>query len=147
MKKGIIAIGSALILIAGCTTQNGGATPTPTPTTAPAETTATPAPTQATNNSGTQDVSVTIDEESFSFTPSVINVKAGQTIHLTLTSTSGGHNFVVDDLGVTSTTLSAGTPTTVDFAIPSNAAGKTYEFHCSIANHKELGMTGQIKVS
>jgi plastocyanin len=146
MKKSLIAIGSALILIAGCTAQSTQTTATPTPTSS-AVTTDTPAPTQVTGDTNSQTVSMTIDEESFSFTPKVLNVKAGQTIHLTLTSTSGGHNFVVDDLGVTTTTLSAGTPQTVDFAIPADAAGKTYEFHCSVANHKDLGMTGQIKVS
>ena len=127
-------IGLALMLAAGC----GGGNDNKTATTA----------TQTTPTTAAETKSVKLDE--YSFTPSDVVVKRGDTI----TAENGGkivHNLTVEkgpDPKKKSEKL-AGTPT---FApgksekLTVNLAPGKYVMVCTITGHRELGMTGTFTV-
>lgn len=87
-----------------------------------------------------------IELSSFKFSQDKLTVKPGQTVTIRLTNSEGFHDFVIDELGVASEQISVGDETTVTFTIPENAAGETYEYYCSVSNHRELGMVGLLTV-
>lgn len=75
------------------------------------------------------------------FTPNTITVEAGQSTTLRLTSTSGTHGIVSDDLGISATTISPGKFVEVSFT-PRTAG--TFAVHCSIfcgAGHSGMVLT------
>jgi plastocyanin len=52
------------------------------------------------------------------------------------------HDFAVDEFDLVSDLLDAGASTTVVI----NAPAGTYEYHCTVAGHKEAGMVGTLTV-
>jgi len=87
---------------------------------------------------------IAVTAERFKFTPSVIEIKAGETVVLEITSLDRKHGFQAPDLNVDET-VEPGKVTRVRI-VPDKAA--TYDFHCSIfcgSGHEE--MAGQIVVS
>lgn len=91
-------------------------------------------------------VDYAIDLANFSFSPSLIEVEAGQTIKVKLVNTQGTHDFVIDDLGVSTKIIATGSEEVVEIVIPADASGSEYVFYCSIGNHRALGMTGVLRV-
>lgn len=89
-------------------------------------------------------VEVSVGAKEFSFTPSKITVDAGSKVRLTLENSGNvSHDFVIDELDVTTTLVSPGDSETIDFTV--SKAG-SYEFYCSIPGHKEAGMAGTLVV-
>lgn len=93
------------------------------------------------------DQTVSVDMKNFAFSTETISAAPGDTITVNLTTSSGSHDFVIDELGVASDTLGAGESDTVTFTIPEDAAGETYAFYCSIGNHRAQGMEGQLVIT
>lgn len=89
-------------------------------------------------------VEVTMEAGSFYFEPNVINAKLGQTVRVTLNSVSMQHDFVIDDLGVKSSVLPSGRSETVEFV--ASEVG-SFEFYCSVGNHRQQGMVGTLNVT
>ena len=83
----------------------------------------------------------------FSFTPKLITAKAGDTLTIKLENSQGMHDFVIDELGVKSRLLKDGEEQLVEISIPVDAKGKSYEFYCSVGNHRQMGMVGTLKVN
>lgn len=83
--------------------------------------------------------------DTFRFEPAELEVKIGTTLHL---ENKGylEHDFAVDEWGgVLTEYLLAGQ--TADVVVPDDAeVGKTYEFYCSVAGHKQAGMLGKLTV-
>ena len=92
---------------------------------------------------------VTMDTGEFFFAPDTLEVKPGQTVELTLTNSEGEmpHDFVIDELDVQSDEIVQGEETVVTFTVPESAAGETYEFYCSVGQHRANGMVGTLVVS
>lgn len=85
--------------------------------------------------------SIDIVAANWHFTPSTINVEAGQTTTLRLTSTSGTHGIASNELGIAPTTIVPGRFVEVSFT--PRVAG-TYAVHCSIycgAGHPDMVLT------
>jgi len=83
----------------------------------------------------------------FSFSPNLIAGEPGETIKIKVTSKNGDHDFVIDELGVRSSILASGEEQVLVVTIPANAvSGTTYEFYCSISNHRAMGMVGTLRV-
>jgi plastocyanin len=80
----------------------------------------------------------------YKFSPATINAKVGQTVKVTLTSGDMPHNFMIDELNVKSDTVKKGQSTSVTFT-PAKAG--TYEYYCSIGNHRAMGMVGKLTVT
>jgi heme/copper-type cytochrome/quinol oxidase subunit 2 len=77
------------------------------------------------------------------FKPNEITVKKGQRVKIVLTSVEGMHDFVLDEFNVKSSRVQAGQTTEVEFT-PDKTG--TFEFYCSVANHRALGMKGSLVV-
>ncbi len=86
---------------------------------------------------------VSVNGSNFKFSPAQIQAKKGDTVKVTFTSVDGTHDFVIDELGVKSDTISGGQTTTVSFV--ASKAG-TFEYYCSIGKHRAMGMVGNLIV-
>ncbi|MBI2673826.1 MAG: cupredoxin domain-containing protein [Candidatus Zambryskibacteria bacterium] len=84
-----------------------------------------------------------IDAASFSFTPSTITVNRGDTVKLTVKNTKGTHNLKIDEFNASTRTLNVGETQTISFV--ADKVG-TFEYYCSIGNHRALGMVGSLIV-
>ncbi|MEN9406837.1 MAG: hypothetical protein RLZZ455_53 [Candidatus Parcubacteria bacterium] len=88
--------------------------------------------------------SFTIESTSFKFNPTTITVKKGDKVTITLNNKTGMHDWVVDEFEEARTkVLSAGQSDTITFV--ADKAG-TYEFYCSVGNHRQMGMVGKLIV-
>jgi plastocyanin len=87
-----------------------------------------------------------ITMSNFTFSPNIIEASPGETITISLTSLGGTHDFVIDELDVQSLLLGSNESQDLTITIPDNASGMTYQFYCSVGNHREMGMVGEIMV-
>jgi plastocyanin len=84
--------------------------------------------------------------QNFSFSEEQLSVNAGDTVTVNLTNNGGTHDFVIDELDVQSQIIGSG-QTSVTFTVPEDTSGQIYSFYCSVGNHRELGMEGQLTVN
>lgn len=140
MSMIIIAV-VLLVLVGGglyVFSQQQGAAPTST------EPSMTPSVTETTGDAMTASTKVIIvTGQNFSFTPSEITVKKGDKVKLTFKNSGGVHDFVIDELGVKIKQIAAGQSDTVEFV--ADKAG-TFEYYCSVGNHRQVGMKGTLTV-
>ncbi len=87
---------------------------------------------------------IKVTGKNFAFDPKEIRVKKGEKVTIVFTSEGGiMHDFVVDELNVATKQLTAGQSETVEFT-PTQAG--TFEFYCSVGNHRAMGMVGNLIV-
>lgn len=79
----------------------------------------------------------------FEYAPNLIEAEVGKTVRIKITS-DGQHDFVIDELGI-DTGLIRG-ETIVELTIPTEAVDESYEFYCSVGNHRQMGMVGTLIV-
>jgi cytochrome c oxidase subunit 2 len=105
----------------------------------------TPAATEgAMQNEDAMATAITVEGGAFYFKPNEIRVKQGQKVTVTLTNAGGMHDFVIDELNVKSEMIDgAGSTTTVEFTPDKKG---TFEFYCSVGNHRQMGMKGTLIV-
>ncbi len=108
--------------------------------------TATPAPAgsesaTAVMENGAQ--TITIDAGNFYFKPNEIRVKAGTPVKITLNNVQGFHDFVIEELDVKSQQITANNKTTVEFTPTEKGS---YEYYCSVGQHRQMGMKGMLIV-
>ena len=85
---------------------------------------------------------VTVEFSEFKFAPSNIEVPADQKVTLEMRNRGTvEHDITVDAIGLKAIVKPGQTATRV---IGPFAAGTTYEVYCSVAGHKESGMTGKL---
>lgn len=86
----------------------------------------------------------TVTGAAFKFDPAEITVNEGDKVRITFENGGGVHDFTLDEFNVKTKTLSTGQEETVEFT-----AGKagTYEYYCSVSNHREMGMKGILTVN
>lgn len=91
---------------------------------------------------------VVVNASNFKYEPNVMEAKPGQTVVVTLDVTEGFHDFVIDGIeGAKTTQMNAGSTETITFVVPTDAAaGDSYEFYCSVGEHRQMGMVGTLKV-
>lgn len=81
--------------------------------------------------------------KNFSFSTSEIRVKKGDTVVINFESTDGFHDWVLDEFNARTSKVQPGTPTSVTFV--AEEAG-TFEYYCSVGNHRQQGMVGTLIV-
>jgi len=105
-------------------------TPTPTPTSA------------STTSSEAKEIQVVGTE--YSYQPSSITLSEGDKVILTFRNAGRlPHNLMIEALGLSTKTIGQGQSDTIEFVATSSG---TFEFYCSVSNHRSLGMEGSLEV-
>ena len=86
---------------------------------------------------------ITISTSNFAFSSKNITVNKGETVKLTLKNTQGTHNLKLDAFNVGTRILNTGEDQTITFV--ADKAG-SFEFYCSVGNHRAMGMVGSLVV-
>ena len=86
---------------------------------------------------------ITVTNEGFDFIPRQITVRKGDTVRLTYTNGGGFHDWVLDEFDAATGQFPGGRSETIEFV--ADEAG-SFEFYCSVANHRARGMWGNFIV-
>jgi plastocyanin len=70
-------------------------------------------------------------------------VKKGDAVHIVFTSSQGFHDWKVDEFGAATSVVSTGQTDEVVFI--ADTAG-SFEYYCSVGNHRAQGMVGTLVV-
>lgn len=104
--------------------------------------------TPTTESSATADVVdgvkvFTINGSNFKFEPNMISVGKGDKVKIVFKNTGGFHDLVIDELGVKTKQIGANSEDLVEFT--ADKVG-SFEFYCSVGNHRAMGMKGTLVV-
>ncbi|MFC1600443.1 S-layer homology domain-containing protein [Patescibacteria group bacterium] len=88
-------------------------------------------------------VSFELDMTNYEFSETEIRVNQGDEVTITLNSVVGTHNFTIDEYDVESLTITSGQDT--EFTFTATKTG-TFEYYCSVNDHRSLGMVGTLIV-
>lgn len=89
-------------------------------------------------------VNLKVSGKNYSFTPSTLTVKKGDTVRIMFENAGGTHDFKIDEFSVKTAQLADGQSQTVEFT--ASKAG-TFEYYCSVGNHRAMGMKGTLTVT
>jgi nitrosocyanin len=84
-----------------------------------------------------------IDAAPFSFSPSTMTVNKGDTVKITVKNTKGSHNLNIDEFNASTRLLNVGETQTITFVADKTG---TFEYYCSVGNHRAMGMVGKLTV-
>ena len=85
----------------------------------------------------------TLDSFSYGYSEAELRVKKGDTVTIILTNSGGFHDWVVDEFAAATEKISTGDTTTVTFVADETG---TFEYYCSVGNHRQQGMVGNLIV-
>jgi plastocyanin len=87
---------------------------------------------------------IVVEGKEFAFVPAKITATKGERIKVTLKNTGRmQHDFVIDELGVSTKLIPPGVEDSVEFTVQD--AG-VYTYYCSVGNHRAQGMVGTLEV-
>ena len=93
---------------------------------------------------GSQKVSFTVNAGNFYFRPNVLRVKQGDTVELTVKNDGGVHDLKIDEFNTSTATLTkTGEMQTITFVADKKGS---FEYYCSIGQHRQNGMKGTLIV-
>jgi len=86
---------------------------------------------------------IDVEAGSFYYKPNVMKVKKGETVRIVMNSVSMMHDFNIDELGVKLPIVKDGDSGMIEFV-----AGEvgTFEYYCSVGQHRANGQVGMISV-
>ncbi len=87
--------------------------------------------------------SFTITGQNFSFDPSSITVKKGDTVKITFKNASGFHDLRIEGYDLKTPMIQGGK--TADITFVADKAGQ-FVYYCSVGNHRAMGMQGTLIV-
>ncbi len=85
----------------------------------------------------------TFSGSNYSYSPNEIRVKKGDQVKITFMSQGGIHDLVINDFNVKTNQLQSGQQETINFTADKTG---TFEFYCSVGNHRAMGMVGKLIV-
>lgn len=88
-------------------------------------------------------VVVDITGKNFTFSKPDIRVKQGDKVRINFTSTSGFHDWKIDEFNAQTKHVSTGQSASVEFVADKTGS---FEYYCSVGTHREQGMRGVLKV-
>ncbi len=100
-------------------------------------------PTPAETGAMMMEQKITVTGSNFAFSPNTITAKKGQKVTVTFKSDGGFHDFAIDEFNVKSDIVGSGK--SVDVSFTPDKTG-TFEFYCSVGNHRAMGMVGKLIV-
>ncbi len=86
---------------------------------------------------------IVIEGSNYKFSPNSITVKKGEKIRIVFKNTDGMHDFKVDELNIATAMVESGQEDFVEFTPDKTGS---FEFYCSIGNHRAMGMKGTLIV-
>lgn len=84
-----------------------------------------------------------VDASNFKFAPNKLTVNEGDTVKITFKNTGGMHNFNIDEFNAKSKTIQTGQTDELMFVASKKGS---FEFYCSVGNHRAMGMVGTLTV-
>ncbi len=141
MKKVIPMVLIGGMLFAACqpaTQVITTASPSPTPSA-----TATPAPSASPSAAMTKEKAFTVTGNNFSFDVKEIKVKKGETVKITFKNSEGFHDWRVDEFNAFTKTIAADKEDVITFVADKSG---TFEYYCSVGQHRAMGMVGKLIV-
>lgn len=87
--------------------------------------------------------SFTVTGSNFKFDPSVITVNKGDTVKITFKNTDGFHDFKIDEFNVATAQIKGGASEIVNFVADKTGS---FEYYCSVGQHRAMGMKGTLIV-
>lgn len=86
----------------------------------------------------------TVTGSSNKFSPASLTVKKGDTVRITFKSSGNAlHDFMIDEFDVATSQLGDEEEEEVEFV--ANKTG-TFDYYCSVSNHRAMGMVGKLVV-
>lgn len=85
----------------------------------------------------------TVTGSNFVFDPAEIRVKEGDTVKINFKNSGGFHDWKIDEFNATTKVISSGQTDTVQFVADKKG---TFEYYCSVGNHRAMGMKGNLIV-
>ena len=85
----------------------------------------------------------TIFGDPFFFSPTIIKVKNGDTVKITFKNNEGFHDLKIDEFNVATQKIKAGDEEMVTFV--ADKVG-SFDYYCSVGDHRAKGMVGTIVV-
>lgn len=89
------------------------------------------------------DVTIDVEGVNYSFSKTSIEVNEGDVVRINFQSKGGFHDWVVDEFNAHTDQVNPGTLTSVTFI--ADKAG-TFEYYCSVGQHRAHGMVGKLIV-
>jgi len=96
-----------------------------------------------TSMDGGEPVTVSLSGKNFEFSQKEIRVKEGDTVTINFTNESGTHNWTVDEFDARTQTIQGGSSASVTFVADKKGS---FEYYCSVGQHRALGMVGTLIV-
>ncbi len=88
-------------------------------------------------------ITVNVEAGAFYYKPTAMTVKKGQKVKIVMKSADMMHDFIIDELGVKLPITKSGETNSVDFT-PDKTG--TFEYYCSVGQHRAKGQVGKITV-
>jgi plastocyanin len=83
----------------------------------------------------------TVSGNNFEFDVKEIRVNQGDTVKLTFKNVEGMHDWVIDEFNAKTQVIGAGQEETIEFVADKTG---TFEYYCSVGNHRTMGMVGNL---
>ena len=88
-------------------------------------------------------VEVVVEGSQFKFLPATIKAKKGDTVVVMFKSMGGMHGFTIDEFEVATNQIGDGEEEEMEFVADKTG---TFEYYCSVGNHRAQGMKGKLIV-
>lgn len=88
-------------------------------------------------------VELKLDASNFKFSTNELRVRQGDRVKITLTSTGGTHDLKIDEFNVATKVVDSGDSDSIEFTADKKGS---FEYYCSVGNHKAMGMKGMLIV-
>ena len=85
----------------------------------------------------------TVDGKNFSFAPSALTVKKGDTVRIVFKNVGGFHDLKIDEFNVATKQIGDGQTDTIEFVADKTGS---FEYYCSVGSHRAMGMKGALIV-
>ena len=85
----------------------------------------------------------TVTAKNFSFSLNEIKVNKGDTVKINFTNADGFHDWVIDEFNARTKQIGAGMSESIQFTADKTG---TFEYYCSVGQHRQFGMKGNLIV-
>lgn len=85
----------------------------------------------------------TVIGSNFAFAPNTLSVKKGDKVKITFVNSGGFHDLKIDELNVATKKIQGGAQEVVEFTADKIGS---FEYYCSIGEHRAMGMKGTLTV-